>query len=193
MADLSTSTIDTQVVKDEKPTNFKTEVFEWLECIVFSLVIVVLIFTFIFRIVGVDGLSMYPTLKDKDRVVISHLFYKPKMGDIVVITQPTVVNKPLIKRVIATGGQKVDIDFKNGIVKVDDRVLNEPYINERTTLENDVTFPVTVPQGELFVMGDNRNHSSDSRYSGIGMIKEGYILGKAIFRIYPFSSFGTLK
>ncbi len=176
-------------------SGFKTELFEWLECIVFSLVAVVLIFTFIFRIVGVDGRSMVPTLQDQDRLVISHLFYTPKQGDIIVITQPTAVNEPLIKRIIAKEGQVVDIDFSTGTVYVDGTALSEPYINELTTNSAtcNIELPVTVPEGKVFVMGDNRNNSRDSRDSSIGMIDERYILGKAFFRIYPFSDIGPVE
>lgn len=179
----------------EEKTSFKAEVFEWLECIIFSLVAVVLIFTFVLRIVGVDGHSMVPTLQDKDRVVITHLFYTPKRGDIVVITQPTTVHAPLIKRIIAKEGQTVDIDFNTGRVFVDGEVQTEPYIKELTTDSTscNIDLPVTVPKGKVFVMGDNRNNSMDSRSSNVGMIDERYILGKAIFRIFPFSSFGGLK
>ncbi|MDF2568208.1 MAG: signal peptidase [Oscillospiraceae bacterium] len=178
---------------NEPSFNLKREVFEWLEAVVFSMVVVVLLFTFIFRIVGVEGPSMQPTLHTDDRVVISHLFYKPKPKDIIVITQPNSVNKPIIKRIIAVEGQTVDIDFKKGIVKVDGVTLNEPYIAEPTYNQYDVTFPLKVSKGEVFVMGDNRNDSLDSRDSGVGMIDERYILGKAVFRIFPFKSIGVLK
>lgn len=180
---------------DSQKNGFKGELFEWLECIVFSLVAVVLIFTFVFRIVGVDGRSMVPTLQDQDRLVISHMFYTPKQGDIIVITQPTAVNEPLIKRIIAKAGQKVDIDFSTGTVYVDDSPLSEPYINELTTNSAtcNIDLPVTVPEGKVFVMGDNRNNSRDSRDSSIGMIDERYILGKAFFRVYPLNKIGPVE
>lgn len=194
MADLTIKQNESES-QDKNEFSFKTEVFEWLENIVLSLIAVILVFTFMFRIVGVDGISMVPTLQNKDRVIISHLFYEPKREDIVVVTQPTEVNEPLIKRIIALEGQTVDINFSTGEVFVDGEVLNEPYINELTTREEtcDINLPVTVPQGKVFVMGDNRNSSKDSRDSGVGMIDEGYILGKVVLRIFPFESFGTVR
>lgn len=181
-------------IKNEPTFNLKREVFEWLETIAFSLVAVVLIFTFVFRIVGVDGDSMMNTLHDKDRLIITHLFYQPKQGDIIIITQPNSVNKPLVKRIVALGGQTVDIDTDRGLVYVDGEVIDEPYILEPTTYmpPSSVEFPYTVPEGKVFVMGDNRNNSLDSRSTGVGPIDERYILGKAVFRIYPFDSIGGL-
>lgn len=181
-------------VKEEQAFSLKREVFEWLETIAFSLVAVVLLFTFVFRIVGVDGDSMKNTLQDKDRLIITHLFYQPKQGDIVIITQPNSVNKPLVKRIIALGGQTVDIDTDRGLVYVDGEVIDEPYILEPTVYmpASSPEFPYTVPEGTVFVMGDNRNNSLDSRNTGVGPIDERYILGKAIFRIFPFDSIGGL-
>ena len=178
----------------EQAASLKSELFEWLETVAFSLVAVVLVFTFIFRIVGVDGKSMQNTLQDGDRLIISHLFYQPKAGDIVVVTQPNAVNKPLIKRIIALGGQTVDIDTERGLVYVDGVVINEPYIKEPTVrIPNPpMTFPYTVPEGKVFVMGDNRNNSLDSRSTDVGPIDERYILGKAIFRIFPLNRLGGL-
>ena len=189
--------LDTDLVKKDEKSNehfsLKRELFEWMEAIVFSLVVVVLLFTFVFRIVGIEGRSMMDTLQDNDRVIITHLFYQPKQNDIVVITKPTSVNRPIIKRVIATGGQKVDIDFDRGIVYVDDKALDEPYIKTPTTLDEGTEFPLTLKDGEVFVMGDNRGESLDSRSPEIGVIDERYILGKAVFRIYPFKSIGTIN
>lgn len=171
------------------------EVVEWLEAIVFSLVLVVLLFTFVFRIVGVDGNSMLPTLHGGDRVIISSFNYHPQNGDIVVVTQPNSLNKPLIKRVIASEYQTIDIDFESGVVTVDGQVLQEDYILETMTAkgQGDVDFPLTVPEGKVFVMGDNRNDSLDSRYQMVGLIDERYLLGKAVFRIYPFNDFGKVS
>ncbi len=175
-------------------SQLKREIFEWLETVAFSLVAVVLVFTFVFRIVGVDGDSMQNTLYDSDRLIITHLFYQPKAGDIVIITQPNAVNKPLVKRIVAVGGQTVDIDTDRGLVYVDGEIIDEPYIKEPTVKipSPPMEFPVTVPEGKVFVMGDNRNHSLDSRSTDVGMIDERYILGKAIFRIYPFNRIGGL-
>nr|WP_317411908.1 signal peptidase I [uncultured Solibaculum sp.] len=165
---------------------------EWVEAIAFALAAVVILFGFVFKIVMVDGDSMLPTLHTSDRVIVSHLFYEPQQGDIVVITKNNIHKKPLIKRVIATEGQTVNIDFESGTVQVDGQVLSEPYIMELTHLKGIYGFeyPVTVPENCVFVMGDNRNDSSDSR--DLGFIPEDQILGEAIFRIFPFTDIGAL-
>ncbi|MGI6269556.1 MAG: signal peptidase I [Candidatus Howiella sp.] len=174
------------------------EVFEWLDAIVAAIVTVVLLFTFVFRVVGVDGTSMLQTLQDKDKVIISNVHYTPAYGDIVVISrnyrnddsmEVTKHTEPIIKRVIATGGQSVDIDFEAGVVYVDGVALEESYVNTPTNRYYDIEFPVQVPEGYLFVMGDNRNGSLDSRSSEIGMVNEKYVLGKAFFRIWRDKEF----
>ncbi|MBQ8732797.1 MAG: signal peptidase I [Oscillospiraceae bacterium] len=179
----------------EKPFSLKNEIYEWLESGVFALTVVVLIFTFLFRIVMVDGRSMQPTLQDQDRVITVSLFYKPAPGDIVVVTQPNAMNHSLIKRVIAVEGQTVFIDPETGDVSVDGKVLTEPYIMEKINPSKigDMKYPLTLKDGEVFVMGDNRNNSSDSRDSMIGIIDERYILGKAVLRIFPISDISVLR
>lgn len=169
------------------------EVMEWLESIAISIFIVILVFSFVFRIVIVDGRSMVPTLEDGQRLVISHLFYTPKQGDIVVVNSKG-LNKTIIKRVIATEGQTVDIDFEKCTVTVDGKTLDEPYINEPTARDDGGNnYPLVVPENTIFVMGDNRNESTDSRNSLVGFIPIDDVLGKAVFRIYPFDRFGRVK
>lgn len=179
--------------KFKKKKSIGNEALEWLESIAVSIFIVILVFTFVFRIVVVDGESMLPTLEDGQRLIISHLFYTPKQGDIVVVNSQG-LNKTIIKRVIATEGQTIDIDFENHTVTVDGKILDEPYINE-DTIRNDGgnNYPMVVPEGQIFLMGDNRNRSTDSRNSMVGCISTDDVLGKAIFRIYPFNSFGRIK
>lgn len=169
------------------------DLYNWVEAFVFSLTVVIIIFNLIMRPVQIDGSSMIPTLYDQDRVMITHLFYQPQQGDIVVINQPNFHHKTLIKRVIATEGQKIDIDFDAGIVYVDGVPLDEPYIKEATHAPGfgAVELPSEVPQNCVFVMGDNRNDSSDSR--DIGFVEERYIMGEAIFRIFPFDRFGPVS
>lgn len=183
--------------KKKKQQNLKKRfrvlgAFDWADALVWALVLAVLVFTFLFRTIGVEGASMLPTLCENDRLIVSHLFYTPKPGDIVVVITPEGELPAIIKRVIATEGQKVDIDFHSGEVTVDGEVLDEPYLLEKTQMKRDVDFPVTVPEGCLFVMGDNRNHSLDSRDSEVGMVDTKYILGKAVFRLFPFHTAGTL-
>ena len=150
-----------------------------------AIIVVFVIFAFFFRVIGVDGDSMFPTLKDGDWLAILGVTTEIKHGDIVVVTQPWERNVPIIKRVIATGGDTVDIDFESSKVYVNGIEIYEPYIYEPTRTSSDVEFPLTVDEGKVFVMGDNRNISLDSRSSKIGLIDEGYILGKALIRLFP--------
>ncbi len=163
------------------------DLFEWIQALVSSVLVVVLLFTFIVRLIGVDGHSMLPTLQHGDRLlVLSSLLYNDyKYKDIVILRKETFDEKPIVKRVIATGGQTVDIDFLAGIVYVDGVALDEPYINELTHAEEGTSFPLTVPEGSVFVMGDNRNHSSDSRHSRLGTVDTRYIIGRAVFLLFP--------
>ena len=165
-----------------------TGLYEWVEAAVFSLIVVVLVFTFLFRVVGVDGPSMTPTLLDQERLILTDLFYTPERGDIVVINRYT--REPLIKRIIAVGGDTLAIDGETGEVSVNGEVLDEPYI-QGTTYPLEFASPQTVPEGYVFVMGDNRENSTDSRR--LGFISEKDIMGEAVFRIWPLSKFGGLS
>lgn len=167
------------------------EILEWLESIVFASVVAIFLFVFVMRLAAVEGHSMEPTLYENDRLIIRTMGYEPEFGDVVVLDIPD--TDPLIKRIIATEGQEVDIDFENGVVYCDGVALDEPYVAEPTYREEDVEFPVTVPEGCVFVMGDNRNHSTDSRDSMVGMVSVEHIVGEAVFRFMPFHSFGFLE
>ena len=173
---------------------FVAHCYEWLEALISSLIVVVLLFTLLFRIVNVSGPSMLTTLQSNDRVLLTSYFYQPKQGDVVVITHTAKLQEPIIKRVIALENQTVDIDFETGTVYVDGQALDESaYIeNGITTQPSDYTYPLTVPPGHLFVLGDNRAVSNDSRSSAVGMIDERYVLGKAEFVVFPFSRFGKI-
>ncbi len=165
--------------------NFKDGFFDWLSAVIFAVIVVVLIFTFTIRTVSVSGTSMLPTFNDKDTLLMCRLYTNPKYGDVVVLTKPIDGDEPLIKRVIATEGQEINIDFKKGEVYVDGKLLNEPYIFEETQRSADMTFPQIVPEGCVFVLGDNRNNSLDSRWGSVGMIDKRYIAGKVMFRLLP--------
>lgn len=171
------------------------EVLEYAESLTVVFAVMLLIFTFIARPATVDGESMLPTLRNGERLVISNLFYEPAPGDIVVLCGEAdrEEGRNLIKRIIAVGGQTIDIDFETGEVTVDGEVLDEPYILERTHLDEGTEFPLTVPEGEVFVMGDNRNGSRDSRSLSVGTVKEEYIVGRVLFRFFPFDRFGTVS
>lgn len=168
------------------------EVYDLIQSIVVALVFCVLVFSFFFRIVEVRGSSMRPTLDVNDKVIMSKLFLNPKQGDIVVFKKDSFKGEPLVKRIIATEGQVIDINFREGKVTVDGEELKEPYIMEPTTGEvYDFNGPITVPEGCVFVMGDNRLHSTDSRYSKIGFVDERYIMGKVYFTVFPVKNFGS--
>lgn len=163
------------------------DLYEWTQALVGSVLAVVLVFTFLIRLIGVDGHSMVPTLQNGDRLLVlsSLLDHDYEYGDIVVLREESFLEEPIVKRVIATEGQTVDIDFEAGIVYVDGEALDEPYINEPTYMEEGTEFPLTVPEGCIFVMGDNRNHSSDSRDSRLGTVDTRCVLGKAVFLAFP--------
>lgn len=168
-------------------------VYEWIDSLMYASLLLVIVFTFFIRIVGVNGSSMVPTLRNGDWLTVKSVNTEISRGDIVVITQPNIIGKPLIKRVIAKGGDEVKIDFFEHKVFVNGVILDEPYIAEPTELMGNMIYPLTVPEGKLFVMGDNRNDSTDSRDKYIGFIDENYVLGVANFRIFPFSSFGGVE
>ena len=162
--------------------------YSWLRTLVCVVLATVLVFTLVVRIVRVDGPSMRETLQNGDILltVNRHLAGELKVGDIVVVKKEYFEDgKPIVKRIIATEGQTVDIDFDEGVVYVDGRALEEDYINERTYLEEGTEFPLTVPEGSIFVMGDNRSRSSDSRDSRLGTVDARYVIGKAVFMAFP--------
>ena len=177
----------------QKEKSRSRELYEWVQALVCSVLAVVVVFTFGIRLIGVDGHSMLPTLQDGDRLLVLNSMlcgsYEP--GDIVVLRKESFLPTPIVKRVIAVEGQVVDIDFASGTVFVDGKPLQEAYINERTFTEEGTVFPLTVPEGSVFVMGDNRNHSTDSRDARLGTIDRRYIIGRAVFLALPGPDAGT--
>ena len=182
----------------EEPKELDQRPSRWGECytllhdLVYILAFITILFVFALRVVSVSGSSMYPTLVHTDYVaLLSNVFYSGsdiQNGDIVVALAPRFDDEPLVKRVIATAGQTVDIDFEQGVVYVDGVALEEDYINEptyRQFYDRGVTFPLTVEEGHVFLMGDNRNDSSDSRLAAIGQVDTRYILGKVLFIMLP--------
>ena len=182
--------------EQEKQTTKGRDLYEWVQSLVGSVLIVVAIFTFVIRMMGVDGHSMLNTLQHGDRLLVvnSLLYHDYKYGDIVILRKDGVFDDdPIVKRVIAVEGQTVDIDFTEGIVYVDGEVLEEDYIREPTYVAEGTEFPLTVPEGSIFVMGDNRNGSSDSRDYRLGTVDTRYVIGKAAFLIYPGPDYETEK
>lgn len=172
------------------------DLYEWVQSLVGSVLVVVAIFTFVIRMMGVDGHSMLNTLQHGDRLLVvnSMLYHDYKYGDIVILRKNGVFDDdPIVKRVIAVEGQTVDIDFAEGIVYVDGEALEEDYIREPTYTAEGTEFPLTVPEGSIFVMGDNRNGSSDSRDYRLGTVDTRYVIGKAAFLIFPGPDYETEK
>ena len=174
--------------KKEEQLSWDRNLMLYLHDIVYLLSVMVIVLLLVFRVVVVSGSSMYDTLKNGDYLVLlSNTFYRePEQGDIVVISKESFdKGAPIVKRIIATGGQTVDIDFNTGIVYVDGVALDEPYTFTPTNTNGGVQFPLEVHEGFLFVLGDNRKGSRDSRYPEIGLIDKREVLGKAIFLILP--------
>lgn len=182
--------------EQEKQTAKGRDLYEWVQSLVGSVLVVVAIFTFVIRMMGVDGHSMLNTLQHGDRLLVvnSMLYHDYKYGDIVILRKDGVFDDdPIVKRVIAVEGQTVDIDFAEGIVYVDGEALEEDYIREPTYTAEGTEFPLTVPEGFIFVMGDNRNGSSDSRDYRLGTVDTRYVIGKAAFLIFPGPDYETEK
>lgn len=186
------SATDSEKLSEEADAKKKlyAAAYDLVSVVMSSFIIIAIVFSFVFRLVGVVGGSMNNTLQEGDWLLtVTKSEYV--QGDIIVVTQDTGVHEPLIKRVIATGGQTISIDYITSTVYVDGVALDEPYVRDDFIEYNlgDCQFPYTVPEGYLFCMGDNRNHSTDSRSPLVGPIDERQVLGKAVIRILPFGDF----
>jgi len=185
----------------EPPRRPGADLFEWLQMIMGCVLVAVVLFNCFARLTRVDGHSMDNTLQDGEMMLVWDPGYRPKQGDIVVLNKKTAAildNRAIVKRVIAVGGQTVDIDYESSTIYVDGQPLDEPYIKEEMYRPDPLRFPEMqqthweIPEGSIFVMGDNRNHSTDSRHDDVGPVDEGYVLGKVIFALLPLSKFGPM-
>ena len=195
--------------KSAETSKFFDDLMDMAESVLYAVFIVLLLFTYVLRIATVEGSSMEPTLQNDDRLIVSDIFFTPKQKDIIIIKSEKAhlfadeseteviesdgLNKRIVKRVIATEGQMVDIDFELGDVYVDGEKIYESYIADLTTRdEGAFDYPITIPEGYLFVMGDNRMWSKDSRHPEVGLIKNEDVSGHVILRIAPFEKFGFI-
>lgn len=184
-----------QEKKGEEKTSFKQDLYYWTQALIVVLVGLILACTLAGRVIRVVGSSMVPTLHQNDLLLLWSVGYTPQRGDVIVLRKESFLSYPVVKRVIATGGEHVTVDYTTGTVSVDGVVLDEPYINELmvdTGKPYLTVLDVTVPEGSVYVLGDNRNNSSDSRHQDLGTVDERYILGKALFRIFPLTAFGAV-
>lgn len=186
----------TVVPEEEVPpakNSWQKETVDWIVSIAIAVVLAFIIKAFLFTLVNVSGTSMTPTLADRDKLFVTKLMYKPAAGDIVILKPPTDTSKHYVKRVIATAGMTVDIDPVTHDVSVDGTVLDEPYITGKTTeIGHALTYPYTVKEGEVFVLGDNRNPGGSLDSRALGPIPEKNVDGKVVFRLLPLSSFGSV-
>lgn len=187
--------------------SFLCDTLDLAESVIIAVFAVMLVFTYLVCTANVEGDSMVPTMDNGDRLLVSRLNRHYENGDILILNiesaylfdadgKPTAapgLGKVIVKRLIAQSGQEVHIDFDEGIVYVDGVALDEPYTNTLTKRDNRAfTYPLTIPDGYVFVLGDNRHISKDSRHPEIGLIPEEYIIGNVLLRISPFAKFGTI-
>ena len=181
------------MAQTEKKSSGAQTAIEWVESLVFATALLILVFIFLFRAVTVSGTSMIPTLYGGDKIIVQGVGYQPCRGDVIVVDGYINYGEPIVKRIIGVGGDEVDINFETATVTVNGEALNEPYLGTPTQRRGDVEFPLTVPEGMVFVLGDNRQASLDSRYTDVGFIDSRDILGKVFFRVLPFSSIGAIR
>lgn len=177
-------------VNDKKVTDY---MFDLTRTIIFVFAFMSVIFTFIIRDANVVGNSMLDTLHSDDKILMTNFMYKPKCGDIVAINAENQIEKRIIKRVIATEGQTLVVDYSKNAVYVDGIQIDEPYVSSITREpSNPLQIPYVIPEGYIFVMGDNRIISLDSRDKSIGLVSVNDVIGKAQFIVYPFGRFTYL-
>lgn len=193
---------DLQQLEDGEEKLPYGEWFYWLQTMVSAIVCIVMVFTFLGRVTRVVGPSMNPTLADGELLLVWSFLYEPKAGDIVILNETTneyvrlMKGEAIVKRVIATAGQTVDIDYDTGTVYIDGQAIEEPYILEEMDWPADMNMWEThfeIPEDCVFVMGDNRNNSTDSRKPAVGAVHEGFIIGSAKAVLFPLNKIGLLS
>ena len=198
--EINTQSEKTDISEPEK-AGFLDETLDWIESFVFAIFVVMLVFIFLYRTVVVEGESMEPTLYDQQRLILTHFNYKPERGDIVVCNSRG-LNKTIIKRCIGVAGDTVVIDYSDNSVTVNGEKIDMSYLGEpmvllssfdRTYQVSENRFEYHVPENCIFALGDNRNHSRDSRDGAVGFISTDDVLGKAAVRFYPFDTFKKLS
>lgn len=194
--------LNEQIIPDEKQSgSVYQEFYDWITFIFSCVLCFVILFTLLVGVITVDGDSMLPTLQNKNMLLVTDVGYTPQYEDIVIVYAPNLYSKQtneygktIVKRVIGLPGDKIRIDFGKGIVYRNGEALDEPYTNTLTTVQQN--FPnnkeVIVPENRIFVLGDNRNSSKDSRSYDIGMIDVRYVIGKSLFRVWPFDKLGAV-
>lgn len=194
--------IEQEPVTQSKKINWKKELLEWVASILIAVVLAFTIREFVFTLVKVQGESMEPTLHNSDRLYVNRLFYTPEKGDVVIFVPHSDPDHPYVKRVIATEGDTVYIDFETGDLYLNDKLVEEPYIKEKTIRNGRYILnlmakgkyskenPIVIQPGHIFAMGDNRNNSKDSRE--LGQVPVDEIMGGAVFRFWPLDGIGSV-
>lgn len=182
-----------EIVEVSAKSGMKKELLDWAVSIAVALALALFIRHFIFTLVRVDGPSMQPTLHHNDTLYVNRFMYTPEVGDVIIFKPRNSPSTPYVKRVIATEGQEVVIDEQKGEVYVDGKLLDEDYISEPLVSGGTIEYPYVVPEDCVFVLGDNRNNSLDSRVASVGAVSRDSIIGHVIFRILPISDFGKIN
>ena len=191
---LSKKTPTGENLEEKEKSGLKSQILDILEVLSVSIVALIIVFTFAFKTCVVYQSSMYPTLVENDKLVIKSLGNNYDYGDIIVTGKYSEREDRIVKRIIAKEGDVVDINNSEGAVYINGEKLEEDYVNGKTFSNvNGIKFPITVSENSLFILGDNREHSKDSRSLDIGIINEKEVVGTVVFRLFPLEKIGLVK